>query len=61
MASHQCARSDAAIQNVSITSGIFGVVSDLYILVIPLPAIAKLNILKRRKLGVYLFFAPGVL
>lgn len=29
MASHQCAGSDAAIQKLSITSGLFGVVSDL--------------------------------
>ncbi|KAF1845154.1 uncharacterized protein K460DRAFT_405425 [Cucurbitaria berberidis CBS 394.84] len=61
MASRQCAGSDAAIQKMSIATGIFGVISDFYILIIPLPAVAKLQIRKKRKLGVYLIFSSGAL
>ncbi|PVH94523.1 hypothetical protein DM02DRAFT_692984 [Periconia macrospinosa] len=59
IASYQCAGTNAAIQKMSIIAGCFGVVSDIYILIIPLPAIAKLKISQRQKIGVYLIFTSG--
>jgi hypothetical protein len=61
MASRECADSTAMIQRVSIATGIFGVISDFYILIIPLPAVLKLQIRKKQKLGVLLIFSSGVL
>jgi len=45
----------------SFITGIFGVIIDLYILIIPIPAIAKLNVRKRKKVGVYVIFSSGAL
>jgi hypothetical protein len=61
MANRQCAGSTELVQRTSIATGVFGVISDLYILIIPLPAVAKLHLGKRRKMGVYLIFSSGAL
>ena len=61
MASQECAASTAAIQRLSIASGIFGVISDFYILIIPLPAVVKLKLGKKKKLSVLLVFSSGAL
>jgi len=61
MASLQCAGNKGLVQRASIATGSFGVISDLYILIIPLPAVAKLHLGKRRKLGVFLIFSSGAL
>ena len=61
MASRQCAGVDTLIQKTSVATGIFGLVSDLYILIIPLPAVAKLQLGRRKKLGVYMIFSSGAL
>ncbi|KAJ4344811.1 uncharacterized protein N0V89_012555 [Didymosphaeria variabile] len=45
----------------SLAAGIFGLISDIYILIIPLPAVKKLNIRKKKKIGVYIIFSSGVL
>jgi hypothetical protein len=59
MASRQCAGSNTAVQKVSIAAGIFGVISDLYILIIPLPAVMGLHLSSKRKLGVMLSLSSG--
>lgn len=61
MASAQCNRKDSVVQEISIATGIFNVLSDFYILIIPLPAVATLKVPKRTKIGVYLIFSTGAL
>ena len=41
--------------------GIFGVISDLYIFVLPMPNIVKLNLPYRKKVGIAAIFAVGSL
>ncbi|KAF1976198.1 hypothetical protein BU23DRAFT_42945 [Bimuria novae-zelandiae CBS 107.79] len=61
MASRECAGSDSLIQKMSLGTAVFGLVSDIYILIIPLPAVRKLNIRKKKKAGVYVIFSSGAL
>jgi hypothetical protein len=61
MANRQCAGSSTLLQRTSLATGTFGVISDLYILIMPMPAVAKLQLGRRRKLGVYLIFSSGAL
>lgn len=61
MASPQCAGSSSPIQKMSLATGIFGLISDIYILIIPLPAVNKLRIRKKKKIGVYIIFSSGAL
>lgn len=61
MASSACAGKNGVVQSASLATGIFNVISDLYILIIPLPAVAKLNITRRKKTGVFLIFSAGAL
>lgn len=44
-----------------IVQGVFGIVSDLYLLVIPIPAVMGLQMPRRRKLGVIAIFMTGLL
>jgi hypothetical protein len=41
----------------NVISGVFGLISDVYILIIPMPAVWKLNIRKEKKVGVYVIFS----
>lgn len=61
MAKRQCAGSDSMIQVMAIVTSAYGLVSDLHILAIPLPDIAKLHIGRRKKMGVYMIFSSGAL
>ncbi|KAF2440904.1 hypothetical protein P171DRAFT_523926 [Karstenula rhodostoma CBS 690.94] len=61
MASRECAGTDSPIQKMSLGTAIFAVISDIYILILPLPAVRKLNIRKKKKLGVYIIFSSGAL
>ncbi|KAI9668856.1 MAG: hypothetical protein M1831_000926 [Alyxoria varia] len=40
--------------------GVFGVVSDLYIFLLPVPAISKLHLSKQKRAGVLAIFATGL-
>ncbi|KAF2745750.1 hypothetical protein M011DRAFT_405812 [Sporormia fimetaria CBS 119925] len=59
MAGPACAGKEGINLRVSVATGVFNVVSDLYILILPLPAVRKLKLSPRRKLGVYLIFSTG--
>ena len=45
--------------DVSLAAGIFNMVSDIYLLVIPIPAVWGLKMERKRKLGVLIIFATG--
>ncbi|MCJ1477408.1 hypothetical protein MMC13_006079 [Lambiella insularis] len=47
-------------QNLSIAVGVFNILSDFYILCIPLPAIWSLQMPRRRKIGVSAIFLTGI-
>lgn len=47
------------MHNVNIATGVFNLISDLYILAIPLPAVAKLKISRKKKIGVSMVFSAG--
>ena len=54
----------SCLNNVSLTGlvyGIFNVVSDVYLLVIPLAVVSQLQLPRKRKLGIYAVFAIGLL
>lgn len=59
MASRKCADTTEIIQICSIATGVFNVIIDLYIMVIPLPAVAKLNMSRKKKIGVAMIFSAG--
>lgn len=61
IANPQCAGSTEMVQRMSIATGAFGLISDLYILIIPMPAVARLHLGRKKKLGVYLIFSSGAL
>lgn len=45
--------------DVSLAAGIFNMISDIYLLLIPIPAVWRLKLEKKRKLGVLIIFATG--
>jgi len=59
MASKNCSDTAGIIQISSITTGAFNVLIDLYILAVPLPAVAKLNMSRKKKIGVAMIFSAG--
>jgi hypothetical protein len=61
MAKSSCGGTRGILQKYSLTSGAFNILSDFYILMIPLPAISKLHLTSRKKIGVYLIFSAGAL
>lgn len=56
-ASPQCSK----MIDMSLSVGIFGVVSDLYLLIIPIPAVLPLQLPTRQKVGVLAVFLTGLL
>lgn len=56
-ASSQCSR----MIDMSLSVGIFGVASDLYLLVIPIPAVLPLQLPTGQKVGVLTVFLTGLL
>ena len=50
-----------AVTMLSLALGAFGVISDLYILILPLFGVLKLQMSLRRKIGVVLIFMTGLL
>jgi hypothetical protein len=61
MAGKMCHDPTGYIQINNVLQGAFGVFSDLYILVIPIPAILKLHLPTQRKLAVLSMFLTGSL
>lgn len=60
MAGTKCHDPAGYIQINNILMGAFGVFSDFYLLIIPLPAILKLHLPSKRKLGVLGIFLAGL-
>ena len=50
-----------AVPRISYALGVFGIVTDLYILLLPIAGVLRLQIAKRRKVGVILVFLSGAL
>jgi hypothetical protein len=59
MAAYKCGDPAGIIQILSVTSGVVNLSTDIYLLILPLRAISKLNLPKRRKTGVMLMFMTG--
>jgi hypothetical protein len=59
IASPKCGNSAGPIQVLGMTSGVVSLFSDVFLFVLPLPAISKLNLPRRRKVGVLLIFSTG--
>ena len=55
----QCKDPNNSMQIYTMTQAVFNVISDFYILLIPLPVVAKLNMRRKRKIGVYCIFLAG--
>jgi hypothetical protein len=45
----------------ALIQGVIGVVTDIYIFVLPLPTISRLRLPRRKKIGVFLVFIAGLL
>lgn len=59
LASKKCVNANDIHQEITIATGVFNIISDFYILIIPLRAISKLSITRKQKIGVYLMFSAG--
>lgn len=59
MAGQECGNPAGVIQILSITSGVVNLVNDLYLLILPLPAILKLKMALKQKIGVMFIFLAG--
>lgn len=57
MASRRC--SQGISYDVSIATGSFNLLSDMYILTMPMPAVARLRISRVKKIGVSMIFSAG--
>lgn len=55
----QCRGVTASVQHLTLVSGIVNVVVDFYLLLIPLPAVYKLRMPRKRKTGLMLIFLSG--
>ena len=49
------------VNNVSLPTGVFGVIMDVFLLILPIPAVLKLQMPKKKKIGVLSIFATGLL
>jgi hypothetical protein len=47
------------LHDVNIATGVFNFLSDMYILAIPMPAVARLQISRMKKIGVSMIFSVG--
>jgi hypothetical protein len=59
MAGPQCRDTAGVIQILSITSGAVNLLNDLYLLILPLPAILKLKMAPKQKISVMCIFLAG--
>jgi hypothetical protein len=58
-AGQECGNPAGVIQILSIASGGVNLLNDLYLLILPLPAIIKLKMAPRQKVGVMFIFLAG--
>lgn len=58
--SAQTARCRSSV-NMDYAQGIFGVISDFYILILPMPNVFKLHLPFRKKIGIAAIFMTGFL
>lgn len=49
------------VENLALATSIVNLVSDIYLLVLPLPLVMKLQISKKRKIGLVAIFMTGIL
>ncbi|KAL9060033.1 MAG: hypothetical protein Q9162_000883 [Coniocarpon cinnabarinum] len=49
------------VQHVSLPTGVFGVIMDVFLLVLPIPAVLKLQMPTKKKVGVLCVFATGLM
>lgn len=61
MAGHNCGDPSGIIQVLSVTSGAVNLLSDVYLLVLPVPPISKLKLPSKRKTGILLIFMTGTM
>ena len=54
-------RQTSPVLNITIAVGYFNVLSDLYVLVLPISGVMGLNLQPKRKFGVILIFMTGLL
>jgi hypothetical protein len=59
IASTKCGNSVGPIQVLGVISGAVNLFSDVFLFILPLPAIIKLHLPKRQKIGVFLMFSTG--
>jgi hypothetical protein len=59
MGGPKCGNPDGMIQILSVTSGSVNLFTDLFLLVLPLPAVYELNLPRGRKAGVMAIFLTG--
>jgi hypothetical protein len=55
----KCGTPDGIMQVFAVTSGSIDLLTDVYLLVLPLPAVYELDLPKRRKAGVMAIFLTG--
>lgn len=60
LASNRCGDPSGVIPILTITSGVVNFVVDIYLVIIPLRAISKLNLPTRRKFGVFFIFLTAI-
>lgn len=61
MSREACNAPYGTVQALSITSGAVGLATDLFLFVLPLPAISGLDMPRKRKTGILLIFMTGSL
>ena len=59
MAGTKCGDPTGIIMLLSVISGAVNLAQDLFLMILPLPAVSNLNLPKRRKTGVFLIFLTG--
>jgi hypothetical protein len=59
LTSTECSSPTGIIQLLSLTSTAINLLQDLFLILLPLPAISKLHLPARRKTGVFLIFMTG--
>jgi hypothetical protein len=60
MKSHDCSDASGIVPTFSVVSASFSVINDFYILVLPLPIIARLRLSLKKKLPLVLLFMTGL-
>jgi hypothetical protein len=59
MAGQECGDPAGLIQIFTVISGVVNIINDLYLFILPLPAIRKLHMDRRKKRGIMFIFLTG--